>query len=176
MRSSKEFFPAQANKVDREALAEMSKEYRFEQAAKAHKLAIKTVPIFCDDRLDKLFEAEVSKKGKDAFPMRMPCHLFIDELGNKHLKWISKTTHPKFTKKRGKAGNEFYSYIEREDIEYYYATGDPLDYKTFQTFMRKHGFSVTDTRERFSYTDYYLGEKRGNIISIDIISPKTKEE
>ena len=163
MRNAKDFIytyhKEEKTRAERWAeLAEQNKEARLEAVRIAHEKAIKTVEIFCNDRMENLLTERVESGVENPLSFQLPCHFITDELGNKHIQWVIEDKEHSAPKEKNQK--------RRFSKIFYYAVSDPLDYKTFQKFMRQHGFSVVKAREKHRYENYYFGMIESEIISI----------
>ena len=161
----------EARKLKHEQSAEAIKAARLERAKVNYEHAKENVIKLCEDRIGTLIEENIQKQGIDNFSMRLLVSLFTDELGNRLFKVATKDEFvPEITRKRSR--------LRRDDREYLIINSSDFCYKTFQQYLRKHGFKAVQERgketapSRWSFNSSIAC----NVISITLLNPPTKNE
>ena len=158
-------------KIEREQSAEAVKVERLERARVNYEHAKENVIKLCEDRIGTLIEDTIQRQGIDNFSMRLLVSLFTDELGNKLFKVATKDEFvPETPKKRSRFRNN--------DREYLIVNSSDFCYKTFQQYLRKHGFKVVQERSKETVPSRWSFHSTisCNVISITLLNPPTKNE
>ena len=158
-------------KIEREQSAEAVKAERLERARINYEHAKENVIKLCEDRIGTLIEDTIQQQGIDNFSMRLLVSLFTDELGNKLFKVATKDEFvPETPKKRSRFRNN--------DHEYLIVNSSDFCYKTFQQYLRKHGFKVVQERSKETVPSRWSlhSSISCNVISITLLNPPTKNE
>lgn len=158
-------------RIEREQSAEAVKAARLERAKINYEQAKENVIKLCEDRIGTLIEETIQRQGIDNFSMRLLVSLFTDELGNKLFKVATKDEFvPETPKKRSR--------FRDNDREYLVINSSDFCYKTFQQYLRKHGFRVVQERGketipcRWSFKSTMLC----NVITITLLDSPIKNE
>ena len=158
-------------KIEREQSAEVVKAARLERARINYEQAKENVIKLCEDRIGTLIEETIQRQGIDNFSMRLLVSLFTDELGNRLFKVATKDEFmPEISKKRNR--------FRDNDREYLVINSSDFCYKTFQQYLRKHGFRVVQERGketipcRWSLKSTMLC----NVITITLLNSPIKNE
>ena len=121
-----------------EQTAEEAKEMRLERAKENYEHAKTNAIKLCDERINELVEeALVSCTDPSQLVIKIAAKMFVDELGNKLFKVATKDP-PVFDKKRSR-------YNSQKD--FYSAVSCDFCYKTFQQYLKKHGFRAVQGKE-----------------------------
>jgi len=161
----------EARKLKHEQSAEAIKAARLEQAKVNYEHAKENVIKLCEDRVGALIEENIQKQGIDNFSMRLLVSLFTDELGNKLFKVASKDEFiPESPKKRSRFRNN--------DREYFIVNSSDFCYKTFQQYLRKHGFRVVQERSKETVPSRWSFHSTitCNVINITLLNSPIKNE
>ena len=158
-------------KIEQEQSAEVIKIARLERARINYERAKENVIKLCEDRIGTLIEDTIQRQGIDNFSVRLLVSLFTDELGNKLFKVATKDEFvPETPKKRNR--------FRDNDHEYLVINSSDFCYKTFQQYLRKHGFRVVQERGketipcRWSLKSTMLC----NVITITLLDSPIKNE
>ena len=158
-------------KIEREQFAEAVKAERLERAKVNYEHAKENVIKLCEDRVGTLIEDTIQRQGIDNFSMRLLVSLFTDELGNKLFKVATKDEFVSETPKKR-------SRFRDNNREYFIVNSSDFCYKTFQQYLRKHGFRVVQERNKESVPSRWSLHStiNCNVISITLLNPPTKNE
>lgn len=158
-------------KMEHEQSVEAVKAARLERAKMNYEHAKENVVKLCEDRIGTLIEENIQKQGIDNFSMRLLVSLFTDELGNKLFKVATKDEFvPEITRKQSR--------FRKDDREYLIVNSSDFCYKTFQQYLRKHGFKVVQERSKETVPSRWSlnSSIACNVVTITLLKPPTKDE
>ena len=161
-------------KMEREQSVEAVKAERLERAKINYEHAKENVIKLCEDRIGTLIEDTIQRQGIDNFSMRLLVSLFTDELGNKLFKVATKDEFvPEIPKRRSRFRDN-----RDNNREYLIVNSSDFCYKTFQQYLRKHGFRVVQERSKETVPSRWSLNStiNCNVISITLLNPPTKNE
>jgi len=158
-------------RVAHEQSMEAEREGRLERARANYESAKRNVPRLCEERIGTLIEEKIEEQGVDNFCLRLLTSIFTDELGNKLFKVVTKDdpTTPVPQKKRRTTR---VSPVK----DYYSIMSSDFCYKTFQSYLKKHGFRVVQEKSRESMPTQQSFSHRNiscHVIDITFIDPPT---
>lgn len=128
--------------------------FRLEQAKINYEHACTNVIRFCEECLDGVIADFFTKKGYLNFRMRLLVSMFTDELGNKLFKVVT-------SERKGKSPH---------GREYQSPSSCDFDYKTFQKYLKQHGFRCVQERDKEPYETFYLGRMYATVLNITVLS------
>jgi len=158
-------------KMEREQSAEAAKAARLERAKVNYEHAKENVVKLCEDRIGTLIEETIERQGVKDFSLRLLVSLFTDELGNRLFRIATKDEFvPEKTKKRSRFRND--------SREYLVVNSSDFCYKTFQQYLRKHGFRVVQERSKETVPSRWSLNSSivCNVITITLLDSPTKDE
>ena len=161
----------EARKVRCEESAEEIKAARLERAKVNYEQAKENVIKLCEDRIGTLIEETIKRQGIENFSMQLLVSLFTDELGNKLFKVATKDEFvPEKTRKRSRFRND--------NREYLIVNSSDFCYKTFQQYLKKHGFRVVQARSKETVPSRWSLNSSivCNVVTITLLNPPTKNE
>ena len=161
----------EARKLEREKYAEEVKTARLERAKINYEHAKENVVKLCEDRIGTLIEETIERQGIENFSMKLLVSLFTDELGNKLFKVATKDEFaPEKTRKRSRFRND--------NREYLVVNSSDFCYKTFQQYLRKHGFRVVQERSKETVPSRWSLNSSivCNVITITLLNAPAKDE
>lgn len=158
-------------KIEREQSAEAVKAARLERAKINYEHAKENVVKLCEDRIGTLIEETIERQGVENFSMRLLVSLFTDELGNKLFKVATKD---EFVPDKSRKRNRF----RNDNREYLVIGSSDFCYKTFQQYLKKHGFRVVQERSKETIPSRWSLNSSivCNIVTITLLNPPTKNE
>ena len=158
-------------KMEREQSAEATKAARLERAKINYEQAKENVVKLCEDRIGTLIEETIERQGIKDFSLRLLVSLFTDELGNRLFRVATKDEFvPEKTQKRSRFRND--------NREYFVINSSDFCYKTFQQYLRKHGFRVVQERSKETVPSRWSLNPSivCNVITITLLDSPTKDE
>ena len=158
-------------KMEHAQSAEAVKIARLERAKINYEQAKKNVVKLCEDRIGTLIEENIQKQGIENFSMRLLVSLFTDELGNKLFKVATKDEFiPEIPRKRSKFKND--------NREYLIVNSSDFCYKTFQQYLKKHGFRAVQERSKETVPSRWSLNSAivCNVVTITLLNPPAKDE
>ena len=158
-------------KIEQEQFADAVKAERLEQARINYEHAKENVIKLCEDRIGALIEDTIQRQGVDNFSMRLLVSLFTDELGNKLFKVATKDEFvPETPKKRSR--------FRDNDREYLVINSSDFCYKTFQQYLKQHGFRVVQERGKETVPSRWSFHSTisCNVITITLLNSPIKDE
>jgi len=159
----------EARKMAREESSEEIKAERLERAKANYEQAKENVIKLCEDRIGDLIEETIQRQGIENFSLRLLVALFTDELGNKLFKVATKDEFvPEPRKRRFRSDNREYLVVNSSDF----------CYKTFQQYLKKHGFRVVQARSKETVPSRWSlnSSIACDIVTITLLNPPTKNE
>ena len=161
----------EARKLEHEQYAEAAKAARLERAKINYEHVKENVVKLCEERIGVLIEENIQKQGIENFSMRLLVSLFNDELGNRLFKVATVDTFVPDTPKRQ-------SRFRNTNREYFVVNSCDFCYKTFQHYLRKHGFKVVQERGKESIASRWSFNSTisCNVINITLLEAPTKNE
>jgi hypothetical protein len=158
-------------KMKHEQSVEAVKAARLERAKVNYEHAKENVVKLCEDRIGTLIEETIERQGLENFSVRLPVSLFTDELGNKLFKVATKDEFvPEQTRKRSRFRND--------NREYLVIGSSDFCYKTFQQYLKKHGFRVVQERSKETIPSRWSLNSSivCNIVTITLLNSPAKDE